>query len=238
MCATWDSKQVGGGGINLSWAQMFGAAVAIFVGVVAGHETRAESIRTIYFTASDLSPLINNDVFDILGVARQEQISRSVVFDQDSTPIFTNSNSSHIQVRRSYITFTINIGQFVLSGEPSANVDNTVTVYDGFNNQVDDQVEFQSAVPQTINGSALQLMSVGVGGPFGTYSGTNVPSAAVLNTPNNARRVIISFPGKNARWDTVVYSDTAIVPVPPAILLIVSGIAGLGLVGWRRRNAA
>jgi hypothetical protein len=35
----------------------------------------------------------------------------------------------------------------------------------------------------------------------------------------------------------LVASDTAVVPIPPSVLLMGSGLMGLGLIGWRRRKS-
>ena len=39
-----------------------------------------------------------------------------------------------------------------------------------------------------------------------------------------------------ALWSNVEWSEEAVIPIPAALPLLLSGLAGLGLIGWRRRK--
>jgi hypothetical protein len=88
---------------------------------------------------------------------------------------------------------------------------------------------------QLTDGGAFTLLAAGVGN---TCSGTGfsvgpVTDTCVWNGPPRTGVAIQAVTGNE-----LLSSVSTVVPVPPALPLFASGLAGLGLLGWRRKRKA
>ena len=74
-----------------------------------------------------------------------------------------------------------------------------------------------------------------IGGPLDTVDVTMVGGAGVFASPPGLVDVLVDY---GFDGDATLTYEFTIVPVPAALPLLLSGLAGLGLMGWRKRNTA
>ena len=81
-------------------------------------------------------------------------------------------------------------------------------------------------------------------GTFANGGATGLITLNLLSVAAGDRINFLVAPLSSASFDstgltaTITLSETNVIPVPAALPLLLTGLAGLGLIGWRRRKAA
>ncbi|HVZ01618.1 MAG TPA: hypothetical protein VHA35_19080 [Dongiaceae bacterium] len=115
---------------------------------------------------------------------------------------------------------------------------NTVLYY---NNDPDEYEHFDDDGNQIPN---TNLLDIGKTTPFNSASGSNgngvgiPPTSLTAGTTYYLRLFGVSTTDAINAFSGVLTTSVAATPIPPALLLFLTGLGGLGFTGWRRRKAA
>jgi len=231
--------------------RLLGAVVGVvMVGLTYAGPTSAATVRTIYFEATNLA-IISGDPFGAegFGIAPPATVTGSFSFDTTSYGSFQQPNGS-IDAFYNYTSFSAQIGTETIFGSTSSGGSDPdrIRVRDGATNQTD-QIEIVSDTNNTTtlaSGAILNFMQIFLQSPGDTYQGTDFPSVDTLNSMNSFTQLYIGLNGNgvthggwlgNVQYLDLTFTET-VIPLPAALPLFATALAGMGLLGWRRKRKA
>lgn len=207
-------------------------------------------IRTLDVQVTNL--VETGDFFGILGVTGPDptSITARISFDTEATPYFRFSNRQSIGDRDlaafPYLSFVVTIGDVVVSAAPSVGQLDRILVADGVRDgtqNIPDTVEFHSRTVQPIGvGVALNEVFIGaLGNDETTFTGTDIVDVATLNMLDTRESFLMRISNATGFADLrsesadslTFYEQTAVVPLPPSLPLLLAGLSGLA---WLRRR--